>query len=79
MGSEIRAQAISKLRAYKSRQDIKSLEVLILPGDEVWAFLSPPQLWQKIMGRAGIALVREGRSIAHFVTGMNRSMCLGVL
>jgi hypothetical protein len=57
--TETRAQAIMQLRAYKSRQEIKTLEVLMLPGDEVWTFTSPPQSWQRLMGRSGIALVRE--------------------
>jgi hypothetical protein len=68
---ESRAQAILQLRAYKSRQEIKTLEALMLPGDEVWKFSSPPQSWQQLMGRAGVALVREGRSIAHVITSMN--------
>jgi hypothetical protein len=66
-----RGAAIVQLQAYKSRQQIKTLEVLMLPGDEVWEFSSPPELWQRLMGRAGIALVRNGRSIAHVVTRMN--------
>jgi hypothetical protein len=66
-----RGDAIRQLRAYKSRQEIKTLEVLMLPGDEIWEFSSPPELWHKLMGRAGIALVRDGRSIACVVTTMN--------
>jgi hypothetical protein len=68
---ESRAQAILQLRAYKSRQEIKTLQALMLPGDELWAFSSPPPVWQRLMGRAGLALVREGRSIAHVITSMN--------
>jgi hypothetical protein len=69
--AQSRGEAIHQLRTYKSQQEIRTLEVLMLPGDEVWEFSSPPELWQKLMGRAGIALVRNGRSIAHFVTDMN--------
>jgi hypothetical protein len=69
--AQSRGEAIHQLRAYKSRQEIRTLEVLMLPGDEVWEFSSPPELWQKLMGRAGVALVRDGRSIAHVVTRMN--------
>ena len=28
------------------------------PGDELWTFTSPPESWKRLMGRAGIALVR---------------------
>jgi hypothetical protein len=69
--AQSRGDALLQLRAIKSRQEIKTLEVLMLPGDEIWEFSSPPELWQRLMGRAGIALVRNGRSIAHVVTKMN--------
>jgi hypothetical protein len=41
------------------------------PGDELWEFSSPPESWQRLMGMAGIALVRNGEVIDSFVTAMN--------
>ena len=37
-------------------------------GDELWRFSSPPEQWAALAGRGGIALVRNGRSVAHIVT-----------
>jgi hypothetical protein len=56
-----------------SRLDMKigSLFFLMLPGDEIWKFSSPQELWSKRMGRAGIALMRNGGSIAYSYTEMN--------
>jgi hypothetical protein len=39
--------------------------------DEIWHFSSPPDYWENLAGRAGIALIRGGRSIAHVITVMN--------
>ena len=39
--------------------------------DELWEFSSPGQSWKNLCGRAGVALVRDGRPIAHVVTVMN--------
>ena len=41
------------------------------PGDELWTFASPPEAWQHLAGRAGIALVRSGKIVQTFVTRMN--------
>ena len=40
-------------------------------GDEVRAFSSPPDYWEHLAGRAGYAVVREGKAIAGIVTMMN--------
>jgi hypothetical protein len=39
--------------------------------DELWEFSSPAEYWERLAGRAGVALVRDGRPIAHVVTEMN--------
>jgi hypothetical protein len=39
--------------------------------DELWRFSSPPDYWEHLAGRAGVALIRDGRSIAHVITLMN--------
>lgn len=41
------------------------------PGDEVWWFSSPAELWEILEGRGGIALVRRGRPIAYVITHMS--------
>jgi hypothetical protein len=40
-------------------------------GDELWQFSSPAESWQHLAGRAGIALVRQGKVVASIVTLMN--------
>jgi hypothetical protein len=40
-------------------------------GDELWEFSSPAEYWENLAGREGVALVRDGRPIAHVVTLMN--------
>lgn len=47
------------------------LKAQMKPGDEIRAFSSPPDSWENHAGRAGYALVREGRAIAGVVTMMN--------
>jgi hypothetical protein len=41
------------------------------PGDELWTFRSPPDSWQLLAGRAGIALVRDEKPIRTIITLMN--------
>jgi hypothetical protein len=33
------------------------------PGDEIWKFSSSPESWACLAGRAGIALVRDGKIV----------------
>ncbi|MDI1476866.1 hypothetical protein [Polyangium sp. y55x31] len=40
---------------------------LMAPGDELWFFTSPPELWQSLAGVAGYAIVRDGKPI-HVLT-----------
>jgi hypothetical protein len=44
---------------------------LMLPGDELWSYSSPPETWQHLMGRAGVALIRDGKPISEIMTRMN--------
>jgi hypothetical protein len=39
--------------------------------DELWKFSSPSDYWEGLAGRAGFALIRDGRAIAHVITMMN--------
>lgn len=43
----------------------------ILEDDEYWAFQSPPNTWMKKMGRAGYAIVREGKPIDGIIVMLN--------
>ena len=49
-------------RAFKARMTDR---------DELWEFDSPAEYWEGLAGREGVALVRDGRPIAHVVTVMN--------
>lgn len=42
------------------------------PGDEIWEFESPPELWEKGQGRVGYVAMRGGRSgvlVASLISG----------
>ena len=43
----------------------------MVEGDEIRAFSAPEEYWKNLAGRAGYALVREGKVIASIVTMMN--------
>jgi hypothetical protein len=49
----------------------EELKALMEDGDEIRAFSSPDDFWRNLAGRAGYALVREGKAIAGIVTFMN--------
>ena len=49
----------------------EEFKAAMLPGDELWAFASPAELWEDLAGRAGFALVRDGVPIKIIVTVMN--------
>jgi len=40
--------------------------VVIQEGDVVWRFSSPPDSWKYLAGRAGFALVRDGKIVHSF-------------
>ena len=43
----------------------------MVEGDDIRAFSAPEDYWKNLAGRAGYALVREGKVIASIVTMMN--------
>jgi hypothetical protein len=47
------------------------LVVRMQPGDELWEWSSPSRSWGLMMGRGGIALVRDGRVLCDLTTRMN--------
>ena len=53
-------RAILSFRDSWTRQAVHELAESMAPGDELWAFSSPPETWRNLMGRAGIVLVRRG-------------------
>ena len=55
----------------KTHHDLSPLKERMLPGDEVWSFSSPVESWGVLAGRAGFALIRDGRPLAHMITIMN--------
>lgn len=49
----------------------EALKAQMKAGDEIWTFSSPPESWENLAGRAGIALVRHGKPIVVLITDMN--------
>jgi len=49
----------------------ESLKAEMQPGDELWTFSSPPESWQDLAGRAGIALVRNGAPVKILLGALN--------
>lgn len=49
----------------------ETLKSQIAEGDELWEFSSSSESWEHLAGRAGIALVRDGKAIDSLVTLMN--------
>jgi hypothetical protein len=49
----------------------EALKAAMQPSDEIWTFSSSAKSWQDLAGRAGIALVRDGKPIKVLVTMMN--------
>jgi hypothetical protein len=49
----------------------EALKADIQPNDELWTFSSPPRTWEDLAGRAGVALVRDGKAIKVIVTKLN--------
>lgn len=64
---------VEKLDPAKVEKDdyVAKLTCLMLPGDELWSYSSPPGSWKHMMGRAGIALLRDGKPISEIRTRMN--------
>jgi hypothetical protein len=49
----------------------EALKAQMRPGDQLWTFASPAESWEHLAGRAGIALVRDGKTIALLLGAMN--------
>jgi hypothetical protein len=57
--------------AIPQKRDWDRIKLRMLPDDELWTFNSPPETWQALAGRMGVALIRDGRAIDHAITVMN--------
>jgi hypothetical protein len=55
-------------RANPQWEELKSS---MQPDDELWRFCSPPESWQYLAGRAGVALVRNRTIVSAIVTLLN--------
>jgi hypothetical protein len=53
------------------RAEWEKLKAEMQPGDLLVHFASPVESWERLAGRAGIALVRDGKVINAIVTMMN--------
>ena len=69
--SELFAEPRKDTSWSRSLQDAIDLKHLFSPVDKIWRYKSPPETWRSLGGRAGFALVRDGRPIAAVVTMMN--------
>ena len=52
-------------------RDWSHIKMRFTERDELWTFSSPRDYWEGLAGRAGVALIRNGRPIAHVITVMN--------
>ena len=52
-------------------RDWNHIKMRFTERDELWTFSSPRDYWAGLAGRAGVALIRNGRPIAHVITFMN--------
>jgi hypothetical protein len=59
------------LQRYGERGHLAELIALMQPGDEIRKFKSPTEDWQRMRGRFGYALVRNGEPIGMVVLRLN--------
>ena len=55
---------------YRS-DDWMHLKEQVREGDEVWLFCSPSEYWDRLCGREGFALVRQGAIVGSILTSLN--------
>lgn len=54
-----------------SFEEWRILKGKLQPGDELWTFCSPQELWDRRMGWQGILLLREGQVVEVCITAQN--------
>lgn len=52
-------------------EELTQLLVRLNDDDEIWSWRSPPETWRMMIGRGGLALVRNNRAIAMVMNVMN--------
>ena len=57
-------QGCSQLYVAEWREFISKMQL----GDQLRDFLSPPETWVRLAGRAGYAIVRQGEVVDAFIT-----------
>lgn len=61
-----------KISVEQAKTDyLEALLAQMIRGDELWEFSSPEESWNALAGRAGIALVRNGKIIDAIITKMS--------
>ena len=56
---------------YKKDVSWQRLKPLLFEGDEIWYFDSPREYWNKLAGRRGYAIIRDGKIVGGFFTALN--------
>lgn len=55
----------------EAKARLEKLVAEYVENDEFWVFCTPRDTWQHLFGRAGVALVRDGKVVEAIVTVMN--------
>ena len=69
-----RRTSLAELDAYawqSLREKYAVLRELVIDGDELWWFCSTGDSWKNLAGRAGLAVVRDGKPIYSIITMLN--------
>jgi hypothetical protein len=55
----------------ETNQSLNEMRSLIKPGDKVYYYMSSPESWENLCGRAGYILYRDEEEIYSITTMMN--------
>ena len=69
--AELNINIDGMLSEHPGKKQLSELVAKMQENDELWEFTSPPDTWNRLCGRAGICLVRNGKVIDSFITMMN--------
>lgn len=73
--NELRAECLDPeipLQARRVVQEIAdALERQVLPGDQLWKYSTPTELWKAACGHSGLAIIREESVVAYREIAMN--------
>ena len=68
---EIDELIASSPEKFRERCGWNEIRANLKPGDEIWHYESPQETWDKLRGRAGICVRRDGKVIEAIQTRMN--------